>query len=36
MWETDEPPKIRLPLKLDINYEKKFKNIEEIRKWFND
>ena len=36
MWETDEPPKIRLPLKLDINYEKKSKNIEEIRKWFND
>ena len=36
MWEESEPPKIRLPLKLEINYEKKFKNIKEIRKWFNE
>tara|TARA_Y100001963_G_scaffold158605_1_gene258839 strand:+ start:850 stop:1494 length:645 start_codon:yes stop_codon:yes gene_type:complete len=37
MWEEDEaPPKVRLPLKIEIDYEKKFKNIDEIRKWFNE
>ena len=37
MWEIDEdvPPKIKLPLKLEINYEKKFKNIDEVRRWFD-
>ena len=37
MWEIDEdvPPKIKLRLKLEINYEKKFKNIDEVRRWFD-
>ena len=40
MWESMEPesqgwPKIRLPLKLDIDYEKKFKNIDEIKEWID-
>ena len=40
MWESMEPeshgwPKVRLPLKLDIDYEKKFKNISEIKEWID-
>jgi len=39
-WESMEPeshgwPDIKIPLKMSIDYENKFKNIEEIRKWFN-
>ena len=38
MWEEDKPApkKPRLPLKLDIDYTRKFKNIDEIRGWFNE
>ena len=38
MWEEDKPvpKKPRLPLKLDIDYTRKFKNIDEIRGWFNE
>ena len=39
MWEEEDKPapkKPRLPLKLDIDYTKKFKNIDEIRGWFNE
>ena len=38
MWEEDKPaPKNpRLPLKLDIDYTRKFKNIDEIRGWCNE
>ena len=35
LWEEGEvPKKPRLPIKLDIDYTKKFKNIDEIRGWF--
>ena len=35
MWEAEEWPKIRLPLKISINYENKFKNISEIKEWID-
>ena len=37
-WEATSPedwPKIRLPLKIGIDYEKKFKNISEIKEWID-
>jgi hypothetical protein len=37
MWESMEKgwPKIRMPLGLGIDYEKKFKNIDEIKEWID-
>jgi hypothetical protein len=40
MWESMEPeshgwPNIKMPLKLSIDYEKKFKNIDEIKEWID-
>ena len=37
-WEATSPedwPKIRMPLGLGIDYEKKFKNIDEIKEWID-